>query len=309
MSTIIAAFASMVDGIADLLQPFAHTSAVAIAIILFTACVRLAIHPLSRATARGQKARSKLAPQVAELRRKYGKDPARMQKAVADLYAKEKVSPLTGCLPMLLQLPAFYLMYRVFYSGQIGGAPNALLHHSLFGAPLGGRWTSLVVHGAVFSHAGLVYLVLFAIIACVAVFNYRRTKKQTAAAAEAGAPTASGRPGTADQDMPGAGMMAGLAKVMPLMYFVTLITAAVVPLAAALYVVTSTTWSAAERYFLYRDMPVGSAPTTADTPVKSAPTTGDAPVGGAERPVAGERRRRSRADSADSAVRVPPPQV
>jgi YidC/Oxa1 family membrane protein insertase len=65
----------------------------------------------------------------------------------------------------------------------------------------------------------------------------------------------------ADGDQQIAGLGA-INKLMPFMSFFTLFTVAVVPLAAALYVVTSTTWSAVERAVLYRDMP-GAAPATA----------------------------------------------
>jgi YidC/Oxa1 family membrane protein insertase len=244
LSTIISAFAHLVDDIAGLLAPAFHGSAMAAAIILFTICVRLAVHPLSRASVRGQKARAKLAPRMAELRRKHAGNPEKLREATAKLYAQEKVSPLAGCLPMLLQLPAFYLMYRVFYSRDIGGRPNELLGHSLLGAPLGGRWTDALAHGGMFGHAGLVYVALFVIIAGVATFNAVRTRRQQAAAEP-----------VVDTSAPGAGAVAGMMKIMPLMYFFTLVTVAVVPLAAGLYVVTSTTWTAIERYFLQRDAP------------------------------------------------------
>ncbi|MEU1282002.1 YidC/Oxa1 family membrane protein insertase [Streptomyces sp. NPDC005805] len=242
-------FATLVERLAELLQPLFATSATAAAIIVFTALVRLAVHPLSRAAARGAKARTRLAPQVAALRKKHGKDPERLKQATLELYAKEKTSPLSGCLPSLLQLPAFFLMYHLFSNSRIGGEPNSLLDHSLFAAPLGGRWTDALADGGVFGGAGLVYLGLFVIVAAVATFNYRRTKSQMAAA-----PVADG------EQVPGMGAML---KVMPLMSFATLVTVAVVPLAAALYVVTSTTWSAVERVFLYRDMPVAGALTPA----------------------------------------------
>ena len=58
------------------------------------------------------------------------------------------------------------------------------------------------------------------------------------------------------QQVPGLGAMT---KMMPLMSFATLFTVAVVPLAAALYVVTSMTWAAVERAVLYRDMPGAAA--------------------------------------------------
>jgi YidC/Oxa1 family membrane protein insertase len=234
-------FATLVEQLADLLQPLFAASATAAAIVVFTALVRLAVHPLSRAAARGQKARTRLAPQLADLRAKHGKNPERLQKATLELYAQEKVSPLAGCLPSLLQVPAFFLLYHLFSSAEIGGEANGLLGHSLLDAPLGDRWTDALAHGGLFGGAGLVYLGLFVTVAAVATFTYRRTKQQMAAAPAVG------------EQLPGMGAMT---KVMPLMSFLTLVTVAVVPLAAALYVITSTTWAAVERVFLYRDTPV-----------------------------------------------------
>ncbi|MDI3421324.1 YidC/Oxa1 family membrane protein insertase [Streptomyces luteolus] len=248
MSDLFSGFADLVARLADLLQPLFHASATAAAIVLFTMAVRLAVHPLSRAAARGQKARAKLAPQVAELRKKHAKNPERMQKAIMELHAKEQVSPLSGCLPSLLQLPAFFLMYHLFSTAELGGEPNALLGHSLLAAPLDGRWHDALADGGAFGPAGLVYVALFALVAAVATFNYRRTKQQMAA-------NPLPAPGGEGQSVPGMGVMV---KFMPLMSFMTLVTVAVVPLAAALYVVTSTTWSAVERAWLYRDVPGGA---------------------------------------------------
>ncbi|GGW36040.1 membrane protein [Streptomyces lucensis JCM 4490] len=234
--SVFSAFAHVVEYFADLLEPVFHGSATAAAIVLFTALVRLLVHPLSRAAARGQRARAALQPKVAELRRKHGKDPERLRRAVLELHAEEKVSPLSGCLPSLLQMPAFFLLYHLF-SG--GGAGDGLLSHRLFAAPLGGRWSDALADGGVFGPAGLVYLALFALVAAVAAFNYRRTKEMAA-----------GNPVMAEgEQVPGLG---AVNRMMPFMSFFTLVTAAVVPLAAALYVVTSTTWSALERAALYR---------------------------------------------------------
>ncbi|MYY86622.1 MULTISPECIES: YidC/Oxa1 family membrane protein insertase [unclassified Streptomyces] len=246
MSAFMSLFADLVAHLADLLDPLFHASATAAAIVLFTACVRLLVHPLSRAAARGQKARAKLNPQIAELRKKHAKNPEKLQKAVLELHRKEQVSPLSGCLPSLFQLPAFFLLYHLFSSSSIGGDANTLLDHTLFAAPLGGRWTDALAEGGVFGAQGLVYVGLFLLVAAVATFNYRRTKSQMAAG-----PLPQGGDQQAQQ-VPG---MGAITKVMPLMSFMTLFTVAVVPLAAALYVVTSTTWSAVERAVLYRDMP------------------------------------------------------
>lgn len=242
-------FATLVERLADLLQPLFHASAAAAAIVLFTALVRLLVHPLSRAAARGQRARVRLQPHLAELRRKHAKNPEKLQQAIMELHAKEQVSPLSGCLPSLLQLPAFFLLYHLFSSSRIGGEANALLEHQLFAAPLGGRWTDALGDGGVFGAAGLVYLGLFVVVATVATFTYRRTKRQLAASPVL--PAAGG-----DQQVPGLG---AVTRFMPLMSFMTLFTVAVVPLAAALYVVTSTAWSAVERAVLYRDVPGAAA--------------------------------------------------
>jgi YidC/Oxa1 family membrane protein insertase len=238
--SVFSVFADLVGHFADLLQPLFGASAAAAAIVLFTALVRLLVHPLSRAAARGQKARTALQPKIAELRKTHKKDPEKLQKAVLELHAEEKVSPVSGCLPSLLQLPAFFLLYHLFSSTSIGGQANELLTHQLLAAPLGGRWADALGGGGAFGGAGLVYLGLFALVAVVAAFNYRRTKRMMAA----GNPVPVGE----GASVPGLG---AVSKVMPFMSFFTLFTVAVVPLAAALYVVTSTTWSALERAALY----------------------------------------------------------
>ncbi|MFJ8671375.1 YidC/Oxa1 family membrane protein insertase [Streptomyces sp. NPDC093589] len=219
------------------IDPLFGTAATAAAIVLVTLAVRAALHPLARAAARGEKARSALAPQIAELQRKHKGHPERLQKAMTALYAETGSSPLAGCLPTLLQLPVFFLMYHLFSTG--GGA---LLDHTLLGAPLGGHWTQALADGGVLGPHGLVYLALFALIAGVATWNFRRARATMAAAPEASA-------GAGAAAVPG---MARMAKLMPLLSFGTLITVAVVPLAAGLYMVATTTWTACERALLHR---------------------------------------------------------
>ncbi|MFD8804762.1 membrane protein insertase YidC [Streptomyces sp. NPDC059597] len=230
-------FARLVEQLASLLQPLCHASAAAAAIVLFTALVRLLVHPLSRAAARGRRAQTALRPRLAELRTRHAKDPERLREAVAKLHAEEKVSPFAGLLPSLLQMPAFFLLYHLFSSTTIGGGSNGLLAHDLFGAPLGGRWADALGGGGVFGAAGVVYLALFAVVAAVATVNYRTARKLAAENPVM----------TQENAVPGLGTVG---KVMPFLSFLTLVTVAVVPLAAALYVVTSTAWSAAERALL-----------------------------------------------------------
>ncbi|WP_200306401.1 YidC/Oxa1 family membrane protein insertase [Streptomyces adelaidensis] len=254
-------FADLVARLADLLQPLFHASATAVAIVLFTAFVRLLVHPLSRAAARGQRARIALQPKIAELRKKHAKNPEKLRKAMQELHTREEVSPLSGCLPSLCQLPAFFLLYHLFSNRTIGGEANELLTHRLFAAPLGDRWADALGAGGAFGAQGLVYVGLFVIVAGVAAFNFRRMKLMMAA-------NAAGVPAVSDEQVPGmAASMGAVSKFMPFMSFFTLVTVAVMPLAAALYVVTSTTWSAVERAALY---PLPSAGTAAGTSTAAA---------------------------------------
>ncbi|MFI9308513.1 YidC/Oxa1 family membrane protein insertase [Streptomyces triculaminicus] len=234
-SPLFTSLGSLLTHLADALDPLLGASATAGAIVVFTACVRLALHPLTRSAARGERARAELAPHLAELRRKYGKKPERLKEEAAKLYAETGTSPLAGCLPMLVQLPVFYVMYHLFSTGDGGGD---LLKHKLLAAPLGGRWADALDEGGPLGAQGLVYVALFALMAVVATWTYLRNRKTAAAL-----PAAAG----ADAQAPG---MATMVKLMPLLSFGTLVTAAVVPLAAGLYLVTTTTWTAVERAYL-----------------------------------------------------------
>ncbi len=260
---------------ATAIEPLFGPAAMAVAIVVCTLAVRAALHPLARAAARGEKARTALAPQLAALQRTHKGNPERLQKAMADLYATTGASPLAGCLPTLLQMPVFFVMYHLFSTG--GGG---LLEHTLLGAPLGGHWSQALADGGVFGPQGRVYLGLFLLIGAVATWNFRRAR---AGAAKAPAPAAGGA-------LPG---MASLSKVLPLLSFGTLVTVAVVPLAAGLYMVTTTTWTACERALLHRDR---KEPAPEEQPTTEAVPAGpDAPAPRRQRPAPKSRAARQRA--------------
>ncbi|MFF0743142.1 YidC/Oxa1 family membrane protein insertase [Streptomyces sp. NPDC004111] len=239
-------FASLVEALAGLLEPLFAASATAAAIVAFTMLVRIALHPLARAAARGEKARRKLAPRLAAVRKKHAKNPERMQKEILALHAEEKISPFAGILPTLLQLPIFFVMYHVFSSAKVGDEANELLGHRLFAAPLGSRWADALADGGVLGPQGVVYAGLFLVIAAVATWSFLRARRN-AAGAELPQPTL----GAGTANTPGTGLL----KWLPLLSFGTLVTAAVVPLAAGLYVATTTAWTVAERAWLHRERP------------------------------------------------------
>ncbi|MEU6172838.1 membrane protein insertase YidC [Streptantibioticus parmotrematis] len=234
---------TVLSHLADGLRPLLGASATAAAIVLFTVCVRLALHPLARAAVRGERARARLAPRIARLNARHRGDPERLRAALTELSAREGVSPVAGCLPMLVQLPFFFVMNRLFWTG--GG--GLLGHATLLGVPLEGRWAGALRDGGPFGAHGLVFLALFAVVAVVATWTYRRTR---AAAAASGVGALGG---VAAVDPVGGG---AVARMTPWLSFATLLTVAVVPLAAGLYTVTTVTWTAVERAWLSRERQV-----------------------------------------------------
>jgi YidC/Oxa1 family membrane protein insertase len=84
-----------------------------IVIIIISILAKLAFYPLTRSSIRSMRALQHLQPKMDELRTKYKKDPARMQKEMMALYKEYKVNPMGGCWPMLVQMPVFIALYAV----------------------------------------------------------------------------------------------------------------------------------------------------------------------------------------------------
>ncbi|GAA4677444.1 YidC/Oxa1 family membrane protein insertase [Phytohabitans rumicis] len=216
----------VVTGLADLIAPLAGTTATAAAIVLFTMLVRLLISPLSWAQIRGQQRQATLAPKLRELQERHRNDPARLRTELATVYREAGTTPLSGCLPALLQAPFFFVMYRLFTTSTINGEGNSLLAERLLGVPLGQHFADGLGGGA-----GLVFLALFAALAALAWLTSRRMRRAA---------------------VPADGPAAAISRVLPLLPFTVLIAAAVMPLAAGLYLVTTTAWTALEQGVLRR---------------------------------------------------------
>ena len=88
-----------------------------IAIIIFTLIVRFVMYPLSKKSIQSQKALTKLQPQIKEIQAKYKKEKDKQAQELMKLYKENKVNPMSGCLPLLIQFPVFIALYRVFYDG------------------------------------------------------------------------------------------------------------------------------------------------------------------------------------------------
>lgn len=216
----------LVTWLASSTQPIAGSLAVTVAIIAFTLCVRLLLQPFSRAALRGERARAAMQPELQELQKKHAANPDKLRQEVTKLQERSGVSLFAGCLPMFAQLPFFWVMYQLFSSSTVAGEPNSLLTGTIFGSPLGTHWPAL--------SGSPVYFGLAALLAIVAWFSSRWQARQS-------------------PDSP---------KLLRLLPFGTVIAAGFVPLAAGLYLLTTTTWTVAERAWLRRPQGETAALTT-----------------------------------------------
>lgn len=183
----------------------------ALAIVLFTLAVRVLLLPLSVKQARGARLQQRLAPKLRELRERHARDPERLGKELNALYAKEGTSPFAGILPGLAQLPFLWLVY------QVATHPTALAGQTLFGAPLGHQVAGLVANYGLISWPVLVFAIVILLVALVAWHTARKIEGPA------------------------------LLKLVP---FGSVVAALVMPLAAALYLMVSTAWTAGERAVL-----------------------------------------------------------
>jgi YidC/Oxa1 family membrane protein insertase len=97
------------------------------AIILLTLLIKLAFYPLSVASYRSMAQMRKLQPKMQAIKERYGDDRQKQQQAMMELYKTEKINPLGGCLPILIQIPVFIALYWVLLeSVELRQAPWAL---------------------------------------------------------------------------------------------------------------------------------------------------------------------------------------
>ncbi|WP_090829511.1 membrane protein insertase YidC [Nitrosovibrio tenuis] len=98
-----------------------------VAIVLLTMSVKLAFFPLSAAGYRSMAKLRLVTPKLQRLREQHGNDRERMHKAMMDFYKTEKINPMGGCLPILVQIPVFISLYWVLLASvELRNAPFAL---------------------------------------------------------------------------------------------------------------------------------------------------------------------------------------
>lgn len=96
------------------------TGSYGVSIILSTIIVRLLLYPLTLSQNKNMQAMRKLQPELEALQKKYGDDKETQQQKTMELYQKNKINPLGGCLPMLVQLPILWAFFRVLNTTSFG---------------------------------------------------------------------------------------------------------------------------------------------------------------------------------------------
>jgi YidC/Oxa1 family membrane protein insertase len=289
------------DGLAHLL-PATSGAAWALSIVLLTMAMRLLLVPLFVKQIRNQRAMTVLQPKMKELQAKYKNDKERLNQEMMALWREHGANPFAGCLPLLLQMPVFFALFRVLNSLKPGSGcasvhdPSCFSSHygigstvvaqaaqaKLFGVPISAAFTSssstLHLLGASSSATKVLTMVLIVTMAATTFLTQRQLMARTAAT--------------------GGSQMAQQQKI--LLYMMPLMLAVFgyrFPVGVLLYWLTTNLWSMGQQRIVIRRMeasdaqaaaakaaaaPTGPAPGAKPTrTVPGAPAAALAPSGGA----------------------------
>ena len=133
---IVGAAHSAIESLAGLFVPLAGAAAAALAIVVFTLLIRLLISPLTYQQVRAQRRQAALAPDIAKLREKHGKDQMTLATETLALQRAAGISPFVAFLPALVQAPFFMVMYHVALRAPAGSLMGvSLTAHLAAGLP------------------------------------------------------------------------------------------------------------------------------------------------------------------------------
>ena len=98
-----------------------------LAIILLTVIIKIILYPLTIKQLKSMKAMQKIQPELKKLQEKYKDKPQIMQQKLMQLYQKEGVNPMAGCLPLLIQMPILMAMYYTLFNFDYGAVEPSFL--------------------------------------------------------------------------------------------------------------------------------------------------------------------------------------
>lgn len=253
----------------------------AVAISLLTLTVMVVAVPLTVKSTRSMLAMQRLSPKMKEIQKKYKDDRITQQQEMSALFKEHGVSPASGCLPMLLQLPIFLVLYEVVrgltnLDRAHRPAPKYISHHTLLYRDLVAAHGTMVSFGvdlarsATSVHGGFVAaLPYYGLVALTMILGYWQYQQMTNRVPQASA----------------ANPAAQYQKFIPLVFGVIYIS---FPAAVTIYFLVSNVFRIAQQSFMYRFDPkvrehVGSLRQTASAPAAAAaPNGGGAGSAGAK---------------------------
>lgn len=119
LSPITAVFTAVFNAIHSVVAStglFGVGAGYVMAVLILTVIVRLLILPLNVKQMKSQQAMSEIQPEIAKLQKKYKGDPQKANQEMMRLYKENKINPMSGCLPLLIQMPILFALYYVFFN-------------------------------------------------------------------------------------------------------------------------------------------------------------------------------------------------
>ena len=222
-----------------------------LSIVTLTVIIRTLMMPLYAKQLNSSRAMQALQPKIAELQSKYGSDRERLGQETMKLYNEEGVSPTASCLPLLVQLPIFWGLYRVLFGASKGNAlghwfvenphlVESLSNASLFGASLSGTFWPL---SSGFGATQILALVLILAMTALLFFQQLHMMRRNMP------PTALEGPMGQQQKM--------MLYMMPLMY---IFIGPQIPIGVLIYWMVSNLWTLVQQYVIIRNYPTPGTP-------------------------------------------------
>lgn len=116
-----------IHGIVEATGIFSTGAGYVVAVVLLTALVRLLVLPLNIKQMKSQVKMQEIQPEIAKIQKKYKNNPEKLNQETMKLYQEYKINPLSGCLPLLIQMPILFALYYVFtnpeFVASIAGVP------------------------------------------------------------------------------------------------------------------------------------------------------------------------------------------
>lgn len=203
------------------------------AVVVLTFLIRLILYPSMAQSLRSQRVLSGLQPKIQEIQKKYKQDLSGQSRAIIELYRKEKISPLSGIFPLLIQLPILIALYRLFWKG-VGAKEMRYLYSFI---PNPGEIDPTLLNFLNLAHPSITLAVL------AGVFQYFQGRTMII----------SQPPGGKQSEKKGAGFSDIIQKQM--LYFFPIFTVFILwnlPSAIGIYWITTTLFSIGQQYLIFK---------------------------------------------------------